>query len=190
MWSFKKYREECVKTYSKDVEKEEIEEETVEEETMHEEEMKVENWVWVEGFKGTDKDMKCRDFQYELGKQYDMPEGENIVECQSGFHLCLKLSHVFKYYDFCNDNRFFKVMALVREEDLRNYYPGRSTYGFTTRGNPKLAAKSIIFTQELTLDELCLNFGIQDWPEDKKKLACTLGIREVECMMRAEHLVM
>ena len=30
-----------------------------------------EEWVWVNGYKGTDKDMKCRDFQYEMHKQID-----------------------------------------------------------------------------------------------------------------------
>ena len=31
-------------------------------------------YVWVKGFKGTDKDMRCQDYQYELGKQFDLDE--------------------------------------------------------------------------------------------------------------------
>ena len=46
-----------------------------------------EEWIWVTGYKGTDKDMKCRDYQYELGKQHDMPEGTDITMCYSGFHF-------------------------------------------------------------------------------------------------------
>lgn len=184
MWSFKKYREECVKTYSKDVEKEESKEETVEEETM-----KTEEWIWVEGYKGTDKDMKCRNFQYELGKQYDMPEGEKVEECQSGFHLCLRLRDVFRYYDFRDNNRFFKVKALVRAKDKGHYDYYLDAHGCVHDGSHKLSAKSIIFTQELTLDELCKNFGITDWPEDKKKLAHSIGAKEASYVMRAENLV-
>lgn len=150
----------------------------------------VEEWIWVEGYKGTDKNMKCRNnFQYELDKQYDMPEGEEVVECQSGFHLCLRLSDVFKYYDFRDGNRFFKVKALVRAEDKDHYDYYLGSRGYMRPGSRKLSAKSIVFTQELTLDELCENFGITDWPEDKKKLAHSIGVKEVSCVMRAENLV-
>lgn len=66
-----------------------------------------EEWIWVESYKGTDKDMKCRDYQYELGVQYDMPEGQTIKECESGFHLCLSLKDVYGYYDISDGHRFF-----------------------------------------------------------------------------------
>ena len=38
-------------------------------------------WIWVDGYKGTDEDMKCHDFQYELNKQFDMPEDVKIKSC-------------------------------------------------------------------------------------------------------------
>ena len=47
-------------------------------------------------FKGFDKDLKCRGFQYEIGKTYTMPEKPKI--CERGFHCCIKLSDVFRYY--------------------------------------------------------------------------------------------
>ena len=47
-------------------------------------------------FKGFDKDLKCRDFQYEIGKTYSMPEKPKI--CERGFHCCTQLSDVFQYY--------------------------------------------------------------------------------------------
>lgn len=42
-------------------------------------EMPEEKWIWVDGYKGTDKDMKCRGYQYEFGKQFDIPEGEVAI---------------------------------------------------------------------------------------------------------------
>ena len=47
-------------------------------------------------FKGFDEDLKCRDFQYEIGKTY-MMDCKPII-CEQGFHCCLKLSDVFAFY--------------------------------------------------------------------------------------------
>lgn len=117
-----------------------------------------EEWIWVEGYKGTDKDMKCLNYQYELGVQYDMPEDEPIQECKSGFHLCLSLHDVYDYYPIGDGNRFFKVKALVRVSDAKKYSSSYVYYSdtryFTGSRNNKLASKSIIFLSELTSDEI------------------------------------
>lgn len=84
-----------------------------------------EEWVWVTGYKGTDKDMKCRDYQYEMNKQHDMPEGSEIDICRSGFHFCDKPEDVFRYYRAERGNRFFEVKALVRRWNKNGNYIGR-----------------------------------------------------------------
>ena len=61
----------------------------------------------MKGYKGTDKDMKCRGYQYELGKTYKHKGDVEI--CMSGFHFCRNLSDVFYFYDNNNGNRFFEV---------------------------------------------------------------------------------
>lgn len=118
-----------------------------------------EEWIWVDGYKGTQSDMRCNEYQYELGKQFDMPEGVPIEDCKSGFHFCLNLRDVFDYYRIGEGRRFFKVSALVRKKDFENY--GKPTnesggFGFWYHipNRNKLAAKSIIFTKELTPDEI------------------------------------
>lgn len=145
-----------------------------------------EEWIWVEGYKGTDRDMKCRDFQYELGKQYDMPENEVVEECVSGFHMCLELNDVFGYYKIQNSNRFFKVKALVRKSDVDSY--GKSMglyYGVLD----KLAAKSIEFIRELTIDEIFEDTPCKDWPDNYKKLAIEIGTDKATIKKDTDNLV-
>ena len=54
-------------------------------------------------YKGTDKDMKCRGFQFELGKEYEEAEAKL---CQKGFHGCEYPLDVFAHYAPA-DSRFF-----------------------------------------------------------------------------------
>ena len=54
-------------------------------------------------YKGTDKDMKCRGFQFELGKEYEEAEAKL---CNKGFHGCEYPLDVFAHYNPA-DSRFF-----------------------------------------------------------------------------------
>ena len=57
-------------------------------------------------YKGFDKDLKCRNFQYEVGKEYEM-DGE-ISVYNRGFHACESPLEVFDHYDMLN-SRFCEV---------------------------------------------------------------------------------
>lgn len=46
-------------------------------------------------YKGFDKDLKCRDFQYEISKTYEEPTADL---CRSGFHACEYPLDVLGYY--------------------------------------------------------------------------------------------
>ena len=134
-----------------------------------------EEWVWVEGYKGTDFNMCCRGYQYELGVQYNMPEGAKIEECKNGFHLCLYLSDICNnFYRIGNGNRFFRVKALIRKSDKDKYHRhiqfDNGQY-ITTGVIDKLVAKSIIFTSELTYDEILKNTDAEDLTDEYKKMA-------------------
>ena len=70
--------------------------------------MKKEKAVIIEGFKGFDKDLKCRGFQYTLQNKFQH-EGEVSV-CNSGLHFCEHPLDVFGYYGPV-DSRFAAVQG-------------------------------------------------------------------------------
>ena len=51
----------------------------------------------MKGYKAYGKGLKCKGFQYEVGKEYKH-EGE-INPCQSGFHFCENPLDVLDFYD-------------------------------------------------------------------------------------------
>lgn len=154
-----------------------------------------EQWVWVTGYKGTDRYMKCRDYQFELAKQFDMSEDADIQTCRSGFHLCLKLKDVFNYYEIDKGNRFFEVRALVRKDDADEYGKVRNY-----RCVNKLAAKSIEFVRELSVDEILAgdDCNVEGWSVEDKLLVLEKGMNyarnarnkgELLCMGYSERMV-
>lgn len=56
----------------------------------------------IKGFKGFDKDLKCRGYQYEVGQ--DFQEEGKIEACSKGFHFCENPFDVFSYYPPSTDN--------------------------------------------------------------------------------------
>ena len=58
-------------------------------------------------YKATDKDMKCRGFQYELGKTAEV-EGD-IKLCEKGLHACEMPFDVLGYYAPGDGSRYFEA---------------------------------------------------------------------------------
>ena len=91
--------------------------------------------------KGFDKDLKCMNFQFEVGKVYDTgaKDDELILCTNTVFHFCRSLQQVHKYYS-CNDenNRFCEIEVL----------------GKLIGDNNKCGSNKIKIVREITGDEL------------------------------------
>ena len=60
----------------------------------------------MKAYKGFDKNLKCRGFQYEIEKEYEEKEAK---ACEKGFHACENPLEVFSYYPPCDGNRYCEV---------------------------------------------------------------------------------
>lgn len=151
-----------------------------------------EEWIWIDGFKGTDSDMKCRDYQFRIGETFTVSDEKDVKLCEHGFHLCATLKDVFDYYPIGDNNRFFKVKALVRKKDYDSLYCNYSSAMFVQRPlitKDKIAAKSIIFIEELSVDEILKNRVPKDWTDEQKSLAIRIGIKGAKEIIYVEKLV-
>ena len=64
-------------------------------------------------YKGTDKDMKCRGFQFDLGKEYVEEEAKL---CEKGFHGCEYPLDVFAHYGPAGSRFFVADLDGVTDE--------------------------------------------------------------------------
>ena len=95
-------------------------------------------YIWIDAYKGTDANMCCKDKQYEFGIEDYYPG--KIALGVKGYHVCTKIKHCFKTYDYDFKNRFFRVRALVRAND----------YEYRNPNNTTLVAQAIQFVEEVT----------------------------------------
>lgn len=95
-------------------------------------------WIWVDAYKGTDDNMRCKGHQYQMNVEESYPGTVNLGT--KGYHVATDLKHCFKTYDYNFQNRFFKVRALVRATD----------YQYRNPNNTVLVAKAIKFVEEIT----------------------------------------
>ncbi|EDP1375864.1 hypothetical protein F8G93_21355 [Salmonella enterica subsp. enterica serovar Reading] len=105
-------------------------------------------------FKGFNKDLKCRDFQFEIGKTFH--HDGKVEACGSGFHACECPFDVFSYYSPA-DSRFAETIS----------------FGITDckeDGDTKIASASITIKAELTLPQF-IQRGIEwIWSKTDKSL--------------------
>ena len=101
----------------------------------------------IKSYKGFDSSLSCRNFQYEVGKEYEM-DG-HIECCERGFHACESPLEVFDHYDMLK-SRFAEVEqsgTIDREEN-----------------STKVCSSRIKIKAELKLADI-INIGVE-WLKD------------------------
>ena len=101
----------------------------------------------ITSYKGFDKNMQCRGFQYEVGKEYEM-DGE-IKCCNRGFHACKSPMEVWDHYDMLN-SRYAEVEQSGKIEEEEN--------------STKVCSSRIKIKAELKLADI-INIGVE-WLKD------------------------
>ena len=101
----------------------------------------------IKSYKGFDKNLRCRGFQYEIGKEY---EEKDIEICIRGFHACENPLDVFSYYDMI-DSRFCEVeqSGKIQKKD----------------DDTKVCSSRIKIKAELKLADM-INLGVE-WLKEK-----------------------
>ena len=97
----------------------------------------------IKSYKGFDKNLRCRGFQYKIGGIYEM-DGK-IKMCNRGFHACESPFDVFDYYTMI-DSRFCEV-----EQDGNISKWNRGT---------KICSSKIKIKAELKLADM-INLGVE-----------------------------
>ena len=95
----------------------------------------------ITAFKGFDKNLQCRGYQFEIGKTHTH-EGE-VEACSSGFHSCENPLDVLNYYPLISDDGSLNRFASVKASGTISRHDEDS----------KIASASLLVEVELKLPE-------------------------------------
>ena len=108
----------------------------------------------MKAYKGFNKDMTCRGFQFEEGKTYEEKEA---ILCEKGFHACINPIDVFCYYS--------PVDSVYHNVELEEISAKRGK-------DSKICGKKIKIGAKLTFDEM-IRAGVEIDIKSAKKAAKT-----------------
>ena len=111
----------------------------------------------VNSFKGFDRNMQCRGYQFEVGKTYEH-DGE-VAACSSGFHACENPLDVWSYYPL--DSRYAVVELggeVSRRDDDSKIAAARITISAEI-GLPQIISDGIAYLMGLCNDAFAIKPG-------------------------------
>jgi hypothetical protein len=106
----------------------------------------------ITAYKGFDQDLKCRGFQYEVGKEYEM-DGD-IKCCERGFHACESPLEVLAHYFFLSNGKMARFCEVEQSGDIDR-----------ENNTTKIASSRIKIKAELKFGDL-IKAGVE-WLKEK-----------------------
>jgi hypothetical protein len=106
-------------------------------------------------YKGFDKDLKCRGFQFEVGSTFtkEVREDNRLKLCSGdGFHFCEDLKDVFSHYANDGSNRFCEIEVLGRVE--KDPYKAITTSFRIIREIPKSEIDDMAYEANINLNKI------------------------------------
>ena len=101
-------------------------------------------------YKGFDKDLKCKDFQFKIGETYTH-DGEVSI-CNSGFHACTNPLDVLNYYDPAKSSfALVECSGVIDKKD----------------DDSKICCEIIHISKEITITEfvsICADYCVNNTP--------------------------
>ena len=92
----------------------------------------------IKGFKGFNKNLKCRDKQYAIGETFTE---EKTKLCDYGLHFCENPHDIFSYYEAGDNNRFCEVEASDVSDERED--------------DSKRVAKTLFVKAEISVFQIC-----------------------------------
>lgn len=105
-------------------------------------------------YKGFDKDLKCRGFQYEVGKEYELPKGESVSVCSNGFHAFESPLEVLDYYFMDGSANLLRFCEVEQSGEFSKEVD-----------STKVASSKIKIKKEITFADL-IELGVE-WLKEK-----------------------
>ena len=107
----------------------------------------------IVAYKAFDENFRCRDFMYEVGKEYHI--NGDVEMCGNGFHACKDLMDTFSYYPIGNSR--FAIVKLW----------GDILFGFD-----KMCASDIEIVEELPLKDIVKRYVLSKVDFMDKRFFC------------------
>jgi hypothetical protein len=97
-------------------------------------------------YKAFNSDLTCRDFQYEIGKTFNLPV--KPILCDYGFHACRNMLDCFDYYPYRIEGNYTRICEV-------------EILGDVIEDGNKLVTNKIKIIKEITINEInrVCNFG-------------------------------
>ena len=123
--------------------------------------MKISKEEAITAYKMFDNDLKCRGFQFEIGKEYE--HDKKIKLCKSGFHACEQVIDCFSNYDCIPWNKIAKVKL----------------WGDVERGKDKLCASNILIIELIPFERIkgIITESDSEGISYSEGISCSEGVR-------------